>query len=265
MSASSTARRPIASFDGTSADGGRSRRRRARAALASAPDDRGKHRDLARALLRRGALDELERVLADWQKRDPLDGDAIALRAELSVVAWRSRRRPRVFSRASRLPPTRLASTISPSAPNAPATTSSRARSASRPPRTNPRTRRASPAPSAASVFAVARHPPTAGSSSPAHGARPSRTRSRKLDESAQRLRRHRRRRVVERTAQTSTSPSSTRAASASAWLAGRGRVQDATSRSHEKLGVGPAAPERSSSRSREATAELPPSPVSST
>ena len=33
--------------------------------------------------LRRGALDELERVLADWQKRDPLDGDAIALRAEL--------------------------------------------------------------------------------------------------------------------------------------------------------------------------------------
>jgi hypothetical protein len=38
---------------------------------------------LARALLRRGALDELERVLADWQKRDPLDGDAIALRAEL--------------------------------------------------------------------------------------------------------------------------------------------------------------------------------------
>src|SRR5207248_1224262 len=45
--------------------------------------DRGKHRDLSRALLRRGALDELERVLADWQKRDPLDGDAIALRAEL--------------------------------------------------------------------------------------------------------------------------------------------------------------------------------------
>jgi hypothetical protein len=55
----------------------------ARLALASAPDDRGKHRDLARALLRRGSLDELDQVLSDWQKRDPLDGDAIALRSEL--------------------------------------------------------------------------------------------------------------------------------------------------------------------------------------
>jgi len=73
----------IASFDGSSTDGGAERVTTARAALAAAPDDRGKHRDLARALLRRGALDELERVLADWQKRDPLDGDAIALRAEL--------------------------------------------------------------------------------------------------------------------------------------------------------------------------------------
>ena len=72
----------VASFDGTSTDGAE-RVTSARAALASAPDDRGKHRDLARALLRRGAFDELERVLADWQKRDPLDGDAIALRAEL--------------------------------------------------------------------------------------------------------------------------------------------------------------------------------------
>jgi len=72
----------IASFDGTAADGA-DRVTTARVALAAAPDDRGKHRDLARALLRRGALDELERVLADWQKRDPLDGDAIALRAEL--------------------------------------------------------------------------------------------------------------------------------------------------------------------------------------
>ncbi len=72
----------VASFDGTTADPA-DRVASARAALASAPDDRGKHRDLARALLRRGALDELERVLGDWQKRDPLDADAIALRAEL--------------------------------------------------------------------------------------------------------------------------------------------------------------------------------------
>ncbi len=55
----------------------------ARLALAASPDDRGKHRDLARALLRRGSFDELEQVLGDWQKRDPLDADAIALRAEL--------------------------------------------------------------------------------------------------------------------------------------------------------------------------------------
>jgi len=55
----------------------------ARRALDAAPDDRAKHRDLARALLRRGADDELARELSDWQKRDPLDGDVIALRAEL--------------------------------------------------------------------------------------------------------------------------------------------------------------------------------------
>ena len=72
----------VATFDGTSVEGA-DRVTTARAALAAAPDDRAKHRDLARALLRRGAFDELERVLADWQKRDPLDGDAIALRAEL--------------------------------------------------------------------------------------------------------------------------------------------------------------------------------------
>jgi hypothetical protein len=70
----------VASFDGVD---GADRLTTARAALAAAPDDRAKHRDLARALLRRGAQDELERVLADWQKRDPLDGDAIALRADL--------------------------------------------------------------------------------------------------------------------------------------------------------------------------------------
>jgi hypothetical protein len=71
----------IASFDGT-ADGA-DRVATARAALAAAPDDRGKHRDLARALLRRGAIDDLEQVVSDWQKRDPLDPDAITLRAEV--------------------------------------------------------------------------------------------------------------------------------------------------------------------------------------
>ncbi len=55
----------------------------ARAALAAAPDDRAKHRELARALLRRGSIDELEQVVSDWQKRDPLDPDAITLRAEV--------------------------------------------------------------------------------------------------------------------------------------------------------------------------------------
>jgi len=55
----------------------------ARAALASAPDDRGKHRELARALERRGSLDELDQVLTAWQQRDPLDPDAIGMRADL--------------------------------------------------------------------------------------------------------------------------------------------------------------------------------------
>ncbi len=73
----------VANFDGTTTNDASDRVTAARIALAGAPDDRAKHRDLARALLRRGALDELEQVVADWQKRDPLDADAIAVRSEL--------------------------------------------------------------------------------------------------------------------------------------------------------------------------------------
>lgn len=72
----------IATTSGTFADGV-DRVTAARRALDAAPDDRAKHRDLARALLRRGAIDELAQVLVDWQKRDPLDADAIALRSEV--------------------------------------------------------------------------------------------------------------------------------------------------------------------------------------
>ncbi len=72
----------VASFDGSFVDAA-DRVTTARTAAAVSPDDRGKQRELARALMRRGALDDLEQVLADWQKRDPLDVDAIAIRSEL--------------------------------------------------------------------------------------------------------------------------------------------------------------------------------------
>ena len=70
----------------------------ARAALAAAPDDRKKHRELARALLLRGAIDELDQVVSDWQKRDPLDADAIALRAEVLSSRGDRRAAARVLS-----------------------------------------------------------------------------------------------------------------------------------------------------------------------
>jgi hypothetical protein len=55
----------------------------ARAALASAPDERGKHKELARLLAVNGQLDELGDVLARWATRDPLDADGIVARADL--------------------------------------------------------------------------------------------------------------------------------------------------------------------------------------
>ncbi|MBK6459556.1 MAG: FecR domain-containing protein [Myxococcales bacterium] len=57
----------------------------ARSALAAAPDERNKHRDLARLLAVQGELSELDDVLTKWNERDPLDADAIAWRADLSA------------------------------------------------------------------------------------------------------------------------------------------------------------------------------------
>jgi hypothetical protein len=54
----------------------------ARGALALAPNDRGKHKAYARALLRDGSYEELAQVVAAWQVRDPLDVDAITLHAD---------------------------------------------------------------------------------------------------------------------------------------------------------------------------------------
>lgn len=57
----------------------------ARAALAAAPDERNKHRDLARLLALQGDVDELESVLGKWNERDPLDADAVAWRSDLAA------------------------------------------------------------------------------------------------------------------------------------------------------------------------------------
>ncbi len=57
----------------------------ARAALAAAPDERGKHRELARLLALTGDVKELEGVLTRWSERDPLDVDAVAWRADLAA------------------------------------------------------------------------------------------------------------------------------------------------------------------------------------
>ncbi len=57
----------------------------ARAALAAAPDERNKHRDLARLLAVQGDLGELDAVLTKWNERDPLDADAIAWRADVAA------------------------------------------------------------------------------------------------------------------------------------------------------------------------------------
>ncbi|MBX3231045.1 MAG: FecR domain-containing protein [Labilithrix sp.] len=57
----------------------------ARAAVAAAPDERSKHKDLAKLLALSGQLDELEETLAKWSERDPLDFDVIVGRAEIAA------------------------------------------------------------------------------------------------------------------------------------------------------------------------------------
>jgi Vault protein inter-alpha-trypsin domain/FecR protein/von Willebrand factor type A domain len=57
----------------------------ARTALQASPDERGRHRDLARLLAVSGQLDELGDLLGKWGARDPLDADAIAARADLTA------------------------------------------------------------------------------------------------------------------------------------------------------------------------------------
>ena len=57
----------------------------ARAAVAAAPDERSKHRDLAKLLAVSGQLDELGETLEKWSVRDPLDADVILGRADLAA------------------------------------------------------------------------------------------------------------------------------------------------------------------------------------
>jgi len=62
----------------------------ARAALAAAPDARQRHADLARLLVRQGNVEEVEALASRWTERDPLDVDALTLRA--TARAWRGDR-----------------------------------------------------------------------------------------------------------------------------------------------------------------------------
>ena len=57
----------------------------ARAAVAAAPDERARHKDLAKLLALSGQLDELGATLEKWSTRDPLDADVISSRAELAA------------------------------------------------------------------------------------------------------------------------------------------------------------------------------------
>jgi len=57
----------------------------ARAAVQAAPDERGKHKELAKLLAVSGQLDELGEALEKWQTRDPLDADVIVARADLAA------------------------------------------------------------------------------------------------------------------------------------------------------------------------------------
>jgi hypothetical protein len=55
----------------------------ARAAVAAAPDERSKTKELVRLLAMNGQLDDLDDVVRKWSERDPLDADAITARADL--------------------------------------------------------------------------------------------------------------------------------------------------------------------------------------
>ncbi len=57
----------------------------ARAAVAAAPDERAKHKELARLLALSGQIDELGEVLEKWSERDPLDVDVIVGRADVAA------------------------------------------------------------------------------------------------------------------------------------------------------------------------------------
>jgi hypothetical protein len=57
----------------------------ARAAVAAAPDERSKHKDLAKVLALSGQLDELDETLTKWSERDPLDFDVIVGRADIAA------------------------------------------------------------------------------------------------------------------------------------------------------------------------------------
>ena len=70
----------------------------ARAQLASAPDERNKHRDFARLLSANGSLEELGEVLARWSGRDPMDVDVTAMRADLAARSGDRARALRVLS-----------------------------------------------------------------------------------------------------------------------------------------------------------------------
>ena len=57
----------------------------ARAAVASAPDERARHKELARLLALSGQIDELGDTLEKWSERDPLDVDVIVGRADVAA------------------------------------------------------------------------------------------------------------------------------------------------------------------------------------
>ncbi len=57
----------------------------ARNAVAASPDERGRHKELARVLAVTGQLEELGEVLEKWSSRDPLDADVILARADLAA------------------------------------------------------------------------------------------------------------------------------------------------------------------------------------
>ncbi|MGD0528590.1 MAG: vWA domain-containing protein, partial [Polyangiaceae bacterium] len=62
----------------------------ARAALAASPDARQRHAELARLLVRQGNVADVEALATKWTERDPLDADALILRA--TAKAWRGDR-----------------------------------------------------------------------------------------------------------------------------------------------------------------------------